>query len=106
MGYQQAGHCYATPEAAATAAASEHAGSLLATSGGIHAVTVEAVTGTAITYRLISQSAANTLVVPYQAQQCQLIEAADALSLAWMVVGVWISAWAVRLAVATFGSAR
>lgn len=106
MGYQQSGHCYETPEAAAIAAASDNAGALLATSAGIQAVTVEAVTDMVITYRLTSQTGISTLSVPYQAQPCQLIEAADGLSLAWMIVGVWIGAWAIRLAITTFGSIR
>lgn len=101
MGFQHNGACYDTPAAAAMAAATENAGRVLATSGGVQVVSIEAVTDGSITYRLTGPAATTTVQAPYVAQQCQLIETGEAVALSWAVVGVWVAAWSIRLAIDT-----
>ena len=91
--WQFQGVCYPSPLAANTAAASAMSGTV---SGGV-AVSVTSVTDTAISFDSLDLASgvitAHVLAVePYP---CQLLDAADALSLSWSVVGVWLASYAV-----------
>ncbi len=99
MGFQVGSACYETAEAAAAASASAVGGTLHQVGQHLYAVQVASVGADRITYTLhgISSSGTTTVAVPYTAQPCGLLSAADGVALGWQVASVWVVAWSAML---------
>lgn len=96
MSYQVGSACYATAQEAAQVSASSQLGSII--QDGIYSYVVDAasVSGTSIQYQLttVGSGISHSVTSSYTAQPCNLLQAADALTIGWGVVGAWIAAFA------------
>lgn len=97
MSYQVGSACYSTAEAAASASASNSVGSVVTHGGASYVVGVDGVTAASITYTLqpIGGGVPLQLISAYQPQPCGLLTAADAASLGSVLLGLWVSVYAV-----------
>lgn len=97
--FQAGSVCYPTKSAANSALASQYVGGVM---GDGRTVNVGTVTDTTIQYKYTQIQngllgpvySTYTYTVPADPQPCQLLTSADALSLAWKVILVWVAAWA------------
>lgn len=96
MAYQVGSACYPTSVAAAQVSASSQIGSVVAHGTTSYVINATAADATSITYVLspVGGGASITVVAPYDAQPCSLMDYQDALSMAWLVVGAWAAAYA------------
>ncbi len=99
MGWQVGSSCYASEGAAAAAAASSMGGAVVQHGSTAYVVGVSGYSGTSITYQLspVDGGVPITLVAPYTAVPCGLLEWGDGLALGWAVVGVWVGVLALRM---------
>ena len=97
--WQSGSACYHTPTAANMAAASVQSGAVVQVGGDVATVSVGAISGSSIEYRLTSITTGNTAsrVVQVEPQPCGLLTYSDGLSLAWGVALAWIAAYAVTI---------
>ena len=97
--WQVGSTCYASKASALGAAASTQTGAVVSHGGSSAAVSVGAITDTSITYVFspIDGSAAFSQVVTLDPLPCFLLGPVDGLHLAWMVAGVWVSAWGIGI---------
>jgi len=90
--FQVGSACYPTAEAAAKAAASAQIGTLVPHGSSSYVVNASSADGTSITYVLapVAGGTAITVVAPYTAQPCGLLDLQDGLQIGWMVAAVWL----------------
>lgn len=96
-GFQVGGACYESEVAAAQVAASAELGRVVQHGGNAYVVDAAAVAAGVINYTFlpVGGGAAVATAAPYTAQPCHLMDYADGLSMAWMVVAAWASAYGV-----------
>jgi hypothetical protein len=97
MAFQVGPACYASELQAAQAQASSQVGLITQHGGAAYVVNASAITGSSITYDLRSVDGATTLqvVAPFSAQPCGLLTAGDAVEMGWLIVGAWVTAYAI-----------
>lgn len=104
MSFQEFGACYSTAKAAAVARFTETPSQAVTIGTNCIAVPRYTVTGTDAA-PIVTATWARTagtctvppsVVVPYTATPCELIDTSDALQLSWLVVGVWVVAFGIR----------
>ena len=95
--FQHGSTCYDTALKANEAAASEVVGSIVQVGTVPHAVNVSAVAETSISYVLENLTGPGTYAKTVQAtpQPCNMLQAADALSLGWSIAAAWIGAFCI-----------
>lgn len=104
MAYQVGSACYGTALQAAQVAASNQVGAVINHGGSAYFVEAASVMEGSITYGLrpVGGGAPVQLVGAYDAQPCNLLQAADALVLGWQVVAVWIAVYGLMFLAKTF----
>lgn len=96
MGYQVGAQCFGDAITAASVSASSEAGRLVVLGSEVYGVEVAGVDASSISYTLRSALGSSLeLVVPYAAQPCGLLEAADGALLGWALASVWLAVFAV-----------
>lgn len=96
MAYQVGSACYPTAVAAAQVSASSQIGAVVTHGSTSYVINATAADDTSITYVLapVGGGTAITVVSPYDAQPCALMDYQDGLAMAWLVVAAWASAYA------------
>lgn len=97
MAFQVGAFCYGDAQAAAAATASAQAGAVVQHGGAAYVVNVAAVAADSITYSLapVQGGPAITVVAPFSAQPCGLMDWQDGLALGWGVAGAMLAVAAV-----------
>lgn len=96
MAFQVGSACYPTELQAAQVQASQQVGAIVQHGSAAYVVDLSAVAGDSITYVLnpLGGGTAIASQVPFHAQPCNLLTAADGVQLGWMVAAVWLGAYA------------
>ena len=97
MGYQVGSACYPTAVAAAQASASSQVGAVVTQGSASYVVDASSVDGSSITYVLtpVAGGTALTVVSPYTAQACGLLDFNDGLNIGWLMAACWLGTAAV-----------
>lgn len=95
MSFQVDQACFDTALMAAQVSAAKSVGAIVVHGGTAYGVDVSSVSASVINYTFtpVGGGAALTLAQPYTALPCNLMTAADGLSVGWMVGAAWLSAW-------------
>jgi TRAP-type C4-dicarboxylate transport system permease large subunit len=96
MTYQVGSACYPTATAAAQVSASAEIGKLVPNGSITYVVDATSADENSITYILapVGGGTAITVVAPYTAQPCNMLELTDGLEMGWAIGAAWLGAFA------------